>query len=149
MGLTEAIEELYTVFGDAPVPTEVDGCTHCCTTPEQLERLVTVHGRDLGAQEMRDFAFNAAGGTVGTDADLVYFLPRILEVMSSDIDGFEWTEVLMSKLPRLGIDGWSRERRGALSRLFVAMLDDIDDRCGGNEFDHWVCGHEVDKFFGD
>jgi len=78
--LKTAVAGLYRAFADVPRPVRVTGCTNCCISEEELERLVEVPRDQLIAGELQSYAYNVPD-TVGDEADFRYFLPRLLDLL--------------------------------------------------------------------
>jgi len=79
--LKTAVAGLYRAFADVLRPVRVTGCTNCCTSEEELERLVEVPRDQLIAGELQSYAYNVPD-TVGDEADFRYFLPRLLDLVA-------------------------------------------------------------------
>ncbi|WP_412026814.1 hypothetical protein [Deinococcus yunweiensis] len=87
--LLATLPALEAAFADVPRPTRVMGCTNCCISPEELEVLSTTARDDLDAEALSSYANNAMG-TVGSEADFRYFLPRLLQLAVTD--AFEYPD---------------------------------------------------------
>lgn len=82
MNLEQAIENLYAAFGNVPKPERIEGCP-CCTKPSELAALVQIPLRLLTENELDKYAHKALT-TIGTEQNLMYFTPRILELHAQD-----------------------------------------------------------------
>ena len=111
--MTEAVERLYSAFAHEPRPVRVEGCTNCCISEEELDMLVRFPREQLGAEDLRSYASNAAD-TVGAEADFRYFLPRLLEVASSG--ELEWPDHpwVVRRLRFVPWREWDRRERDAI-----------------------------------
>lgn len=84
-----AVQGLYTAFARVPRPEQVDRCTNCCISEEELVRLVEVSREELTAEELSAYASNAPD-TVGAEEDFRYFLPRLLDLAAQG--AFDWPD---------------------------------------------------------
>jgi hypothetical protein len=122
-----------------PAPRLVEGCS-CCTSPEELESLVTTPRQALSAEQLEFYASNALL-TVGGIEDLRHYWPRLAEL---SIAGELLTdaEIVFAK-PRHGDwRSWPSAEQEALSALTHAQLEALVSD-GGRLDDYavetWVC----------
>lgn len=76
---TDVLDEVYAAFADEPRPRRIEACHHC-ETPGSLDALTRRQVRELSAAELAPYAASAPL-TVGSWADLRWFLPRIWELL--------------------------------------------------------------------
>ncbi|MGY2896078.1 hypothetical protein [Deinococcus sp. UYEF24] len=101
--LAAAVRQLYVAFADEPRPSQVIGCTFCCCTEQELNRLVEVPREALTADELDAYSSSVLD-TIGTEADFKYFLPRIFELVAEgelQREGASW------KIRRLKNTAWT------------------------------------------
>ena len=86
--LRKAIADLYNVFEDYHLDSHVEGCP-CCVTKDDKKLIEAKVLRELTADDLNHFAFNAMT-TWGTVKDFKHFLPRLLELLAFD-KRFMWS----------------------------------------------------------
>jgi hypothetical protein len=136
--LKDAIDELYQAFARS-TPASVDGCSHC-TDKRELDRLVEKPLKELTAPELDDYAFSVLN-TIGSEEDLRYFWPRIVELAVSG-ELLSDLEVVFGKPDEAGWrEKWSARERAATERVAVAILENIaiNGTITFGEIDSWVC----------
>ena len=133
-----ALEEVYAAFGDVPKPRRLEGCP-CCISREELDRLLAKPLRSLSPDELSNYAQSALL-TVGTPADYIFFLPRILEVLVIQRDWWPSQEVVARAIYSAGFPDWPTVRREAVTDYFNATIDDaLTCENNGYDLDQWIC----------
>jgi hypothetical protein len=112
-----SIAKLYEVFGDYPLRPVVQGCDHC-VFPEDNDLIHSLALKRLGARELSKFSYKALT-TWGDADDLRHFLPRLLELVTTDetVGGID-TPILFGKLRYAGWRQWPEKEQEALLRFF-------------------------------
>lgn len=120
--LSQAIEELYLVFGSYRVGKHVTGCP-CCTSPEEEKQLVARPLRSLTGDDLGSYAMSALY-TWGSESDFKHFLPRILQLL---VQGAIWVDVqsVYAKLPYTRWDQWPAPEQSAIQRFTLAWFADL------------------------
>lgn len=137
--LDDAFANLYEAFADVQRPTRIDGCP-CCTTETELQVLTTTPRHELDSETLFQYSFNAVW-TVGTLEDLLWFLPRILEVDSEDLTQRGFThndiEVLGERVAMTNVDAWPAGRSAAFIDVLVSLIHAAG--LDGSRVDSLVC----------
>lgn len=110
-------DQLYRAFHRDHPPMEIDFCDHCLA-PAQIEPLLRTPLRQLTADNLNRYAWNALS-TAGEIDDFKYFLPRLLELFAADnLDFLAATRLL----PLLGAcsERWLVNERTALEGFLYA-----------------------------
>ena len=135
--LRAAIDALYAAFR-RPRPRVVEGCA-CCTDPAELRPLVEVPLRELTAEQLERYARSALL-TVGSEADLPYFWPRLVELLVREELSTEVEIVLQKPLKAKWRTCWSTEEQAATERLARAVMEEMSLReYDASDVDGWVC----------
>ncbi len=138
--LDEAIEDLYSAFGDTMRPYRLEG-RPCCRDDEVMKQMTIKDRRDLSPDELAQYARKAIS-TQGSVDDYLYFFPRIVEIMVNDPGWIDW-EVPFGKIGETEPSSWSSGRREGLESFFLKLLrhqmrlDHYDD--GGTVLDELIC----------
>lgn len=117
--LLATLPALEAAFADVPRPTRVTGCTNCCISPEELEVLSTTAREALGDEDLRFYVGNVPD-TVGSEADLRYFLPRVLELAAMDPFAFPDRPFVIRRLKHVP---WATAWTPAQGAAIHAYLD--------------------------
>lgn len=135
--LEQTIDRLYTVFADVPKPRRIDGCP-CCIEEKNIGVLLSSPLRLLTPDELSAYAASAFL-TVGTVADYLYFLPRILEI---SIRACWWPDIEVTGRAVAATEprSWSRSRRSALLGFLHAVIDGAVASGEHYQLDGWLCG---------
>lgn len=136
--LASAIENLYTAFGDVEKPTVIEACP-CCLTSEEIKTLLTKPLRELAPSEISSYSSDALF-TVGSVADYVYFLPRILDISINDEMWWPDIEVSAKKIKSLVQAGLNADKIFALSDFFDKAIEQILITGKYHRLDEWICG---------
>src|SRR5215469_2345641 len=114
-----AIRRLYAAFAARPRSPRLDFCDHCVSA-EDAEALVSLPLRDLGADLLRDFVFNAISWTWGEPDDVWYYLPRVLEfVVSGELGRYDVSGLFTAISTRWR--DWPSDQQDALARYLTAL----------------------------
>ncbi|MFC4453731.1 hypothetical protein [Deinococcus sonorensis] len=129
--LQGAVAALHRAFSDVPRPVHVTGCTNCCISEAELQRLVDVPREQLMADELQSYAYNVPD-TVGEEADFRYFLPRLLDLVAQgELQGLGAGWVIR-RLKYAPWTTWSSAQVQAIrGYLMVWWLDALSDPAGG------------------
>jgi len=113
----ESIEEIYHAFRRVPKRIKILGCTHCCTTEEELKALEK-GVREAPRHAVKTLAHNGIS-TVGNGLDYKYFLPRILHEFYLDFDFFNLCiDALTTRIQMAGFEDWRDvEKQATLTGL--------------------------------
>jgi hypothetical protein len=120
--LSAALNRLYVAFAHIPRPTAIEACSHCWTDRDTAALLAPVPLRDMTADMLRRYAAKALT-TVGTEADLRYFVPRLLDIACTT--GFDHPnlEILLDKLRLAEWARWGPAAQEAIRDLLLARRD--------------------------
>lgn len=141
--LNLAVEALYTAFADVPKPAVIEGCP-CCYEEKQVDVLLATPLREISPDLMARYAFSAFK-TIGSEADYLYLLPRILEISCTVRDWWPEVEITGQAMAETKPHGWRRDRRLALENLLAAKISQClaqpDDEADWNadELSAWLC----------
>ncbi len=136
--LKDAVERVYEAFRDVPKPTKMDGCP-CCIDAKKICILIAKPLRELTPDDLTNYA-SSAFLTVGGTEDYLYFLPRILEILATDLDWWPDPEVVTRAIETSGFCTWPLVRRDAVLGYFDAVIDDLLATDGsGWQLDSWIC----------
>jgi hypothetical protein len=117
-GLDAAVRRLYEAFAARPRDV-LDFCAHC-VSPHDAQSLVKTPLRDLDADLLRDFVFNAVSWTWGEPDDLWYYLPRVLEFVATGEFGRSDIKGMFSALSTRWRD-WPQDQQDALTDYLAAL----------------------------
>ena len=104
---TDTVEQLYAVFGNVPVPRQIDACP-CCLLDTEVAVLLTTPLRDLTPEQLTSYA-SSVTMTVGSVDDFRYFLPRILEIVATERSWWPDVEVVFGILHRAKWQQWDKK----------------------------------------
>lgn len=135
--LEAAVERLYQVFSVIPKPKSIKGCP-CCINDKEIGVLLRTPLRQLSPNDMSSYA-SSAFLTVGESADHLYFLPRILEVISTEPSWWPGPEVTARAILNAGPEAWTAEQRDAVHVYLLASVGKVIDDGQYLELDGWVC----------
>lgn len=145
MALEDAVEDLYRVFR-APTPTGIEACP-CCRDPADYRPL---HQRPLRLLTSDDLGSYTASAllTVGSEVDVRYFLPRILELSVLEPDGYPDVEIRLAKLGLMDWRTWPSKEREPLERFVREWLEALlaRDELDVRHLDALVCGAAMAGF---
>ena len=134
--LADSINVLYSAFGDVPKPRKIDGCP-CCIDTKNICALLSKPLRELTGGELASYS-SSAFLTVGEEADYFYFLPRIVEVASTEDGWYPDVEIIGRAIGETKPASWSFDRRQALlDVLHAALQRDLDEEVW--TADEWIC----------
>jgi hypothetical protein len=144
--LNAAVEALYAEFRE-PKPRTIEGCP-CCTNPEEVCTLLAKGLRELTPDELSNYG-SSLFLTMGDERDFPYFLPRLLDVATSQ-DWWPSPEVLLDKLTRARWEIWPKHRQEAVRRVidrwFADTIAEIESLvaeqfyAAGSHIDALLCG---------
>lgn len=135
---TQLIDALYSAFADVPRPRKIQYC-ECCLNSQEISTLLEKDLRELAPNELSSYASSALL-TVGDVADYFYFLPRILEILTSDEDWWPSQEVVGAAIAKTNIKDWPPKRRQALEAFFHEVIrSGISQDSGAWNLDAWIC----------
>jgi hypothetical protein len=119
----QAIEALYQAFSDQPKPLDIEGCIHCVSR-ELIEGMLSTPLRQITSAQIGEYASSVLN-TVGSDADYLYYLPRILELSATDIYWPTAIETNGKHIKQSTLEQWPVARKQALIAYFHAALDQL------------------------
>lgn len=142
--LSEAVENLYRAFEGYRRRANTEPCSHC-HTPEEEHRLHSKPLRNLTADDLKQYAFDALY-TWGNEHDFKHFLPRLLELaVALEDPGLDFVdpEALFRKLPFASWSTWPQTERNALSLFMNAMwraaLNSEPEELDWDGVAQWLC----------
>jgi hypothetical protein len=116
--LSAAIDGLYSAFASATLALPLRYCPHCYTKADAgyieftpLRQLTTLDATHI---------LGSVPHTLGTAADLNYFLPRLLETLA--YQGHYLEHVLPERIAVARSEGWTRDQLGAVLAFMRAYL---------------------------
>lgn len=136
--LHSAIEQVYAEFR-GPKPRAIEGCP-CCTDPTEVCVLLAKPLRDLTSRELSNYGASLFL-TMGDKQDFNYFLPRLLDVATTE-DWWPSPQVLLGKLELVHWKRWPERQQAAVKRVVdIWYADCLDaDRLDGADIDALLCG---------
>jgi hypothetical protein len=118
--LHDAIEALYAEFRVAK-PRTIEGCP-CCTDPKEVCMLLAKGLRDLTPDDLSNYGCSLFL-TMGDERDFPYFLPRLLDIATSQ-DWWPSPEVLLDKLKRGDWSSWPKRQQQAVRHVIDVWFSD-------------------------
>lgn len=118
--LDAAIDQLYQVFRHHPAPAHpLDVCLSCCVDPavEQALREWPLH--TLEARHFYQYNDSAKGPLQPAD-EVLYFLPRLLELLAQGAHLHHSTELYLDRLGRCDPQAFTAAERAAIAGLALA-----------------------------
>lgn len=134
--LQQSIESVYAAFQDVPRPVHIDGC---CIDDKGISILLSKPLRHLSPDDLTHYSASIFL-TVGDIPDFLYFLPRILEILSSDSHWWPDPEVVTKAIQTSEFDSWPQHRQKAVLDYFDSVLNNLlisGDDIGS--IDSWIC----------
>jgi len=120
-----------------PQPIKILGCTHCCTTEENLASL-SKGVREASSEAVQNLAYNAMS-TVGTAKEFKYFLPRILHEMYLDKVFSDLTiGKLTQDIKQAGYDVWVDDEKQAVQTGLVLIFEKHCGELSDIELIYWL-----------
>lgn len=113
--MPELIRELYRVFKPYRLGDDFTGCDHCVAEGAS-RRLAKFALQELTVPDVNHYAFKALT-TWGGERHFKHFLPRLLELASTDYLQFDFPEVLLGKLAYVRWSTWPAAERTAVHRF--------------------------------
>lgn len=140
MKLVSAIVDLYDAFCLHENPKSIDSCP-CCMNAKEICALVSKPLKQVSADELSKYAASVLL-TAGSERDLRYFFPRILEISIQDSSWWPDREVVLGKLALANWVNWtSREKAAITSAVAAAFESDLSNsRDPAWAIDSWICG---------
>ena len=135
--LENAIEDLYAAFSTVPKPQRIEGCP-CCINEKKIEVLLRKDLRELAPDDLSSYA-SSAFLTVGSVADYLYFLPRILEISALDTSWWPDVEITGRAIKNSDRAGWTHGQRQALDEFLAAVFEAVIQAGEGYQLDDWMC----------
>lgn len=118
--LVDAVEKIYALFR-VPKPRAIEGCP-CCTDLKEVCTLLAKDMRDLTPAELSNYGASLFL-TMGDEGDFPYFLPRLLDIATSE-DWWPSPEVLLDKLKRANWNGWPKREQQAVRHVIDVWFAD-------------------------
>lgn len=135
--LQPAIDDVYRAFAGVPRPRVIEGCP-CCIEGKEVDKLLTTPLREICAEDLASYAASAFL-TVGSTADYLFLLPRILEVSATEDAWWPDVEVTGRAMRDAQPERWQPAQRDAVQQLFAAVIDDAIEAAAFDKLDEWVC----------
>ena len=120
--LKKSIEQLYTTFSSYPFPSAIVGCP-CCVSDTDKAKIHNSQLRELSGDDLSRYAFKAMT-TWGDVKDFKYYLPRILELLSTT-DFIVDTFVVLGKLNYGKWTTWAMEEQAVIKQFLLAWWEDL------------------------
>ena len=139
--LQDAIEGLYAAFAKVRKPRHIEACP-CCQSSEEIAILLSKEVRSISADEISRYASSAIW-TVGTSADYLYFLPRILEIHSFYPDFIPIPESTAGQICRTSLQDWPAPRLQALENYVRQILNNALSPNSHHRIDSWMCAASI------
>lgn len=142
-----AVEALYEAFADVKKPQVIEGCP-CCYEGKQVDVLLSTPLREIGPDMMARYAFSAFK-TIGSLADYLYFLPRILEISSTLPLWWPEIEVTGRAVGQTRPQTWRPDRLLALEALLTAKVSECLEQsregisADAEELNSWLCAMDL------
>jgi hypothetical protein len=140
--LRRAVEDLYEDFSAYKLRRDTQACP-CCHTTYDEERLHKLPLRELKADDLRQFAYDALL-VWGSEDDFKHFLPRLFELEAEYGADFVDPEILLSKLRHGEWRYWPNPEQRAIERflrvLWFSVINRDPDDLSGIEIESWLCG---------
>lgn len=136
--LRQAIGSLYEAFKEVPKPGSIEACP-CCVDEKEVCVLLSKQLRELSPDDLSPYAA-AAFLTVGDVPDYLYFLPRILDISSTNDFWYPDPEVTGRAIRNTVPGTWPGRRLQALDGFLHALIAQFlhrDD--SGADIDAWIC----------
>jgi len=140
MKLLTAIDELYQAFSLNENPKSIDACT-CCMSANDICTLLSKPLKQVTADQLSGYASSVLL-TVGSERDLRYFFPRILEISIQDSSWWPDRAVVLGKLPLANWNNWPVKEKVAITTAVAAAFEsDISNsKDAAWDVDSWICG---------
>ena len=136
--LQAAIESVYHAFSEVVRPHSIIGCP-CCLNDKQICVLLSKPLRILSPDDLTDYAASVLL-TVGTGEDFLYFLPRILEILTTDSGWWPNPEVVLRRMKDASFHEWPEDRQLSVSKYFKEIISELLSHEGeGYALDSWIC----------
>jgi len=118
------IKDLYAAFDKVRRTYNIDGCTHCCISEEELADLA--NGRHKASSAAISSLAHNAMSTVGDEDAFRYFLPRILDEMIKDLDFWHLcADAFTCRIKDAGFDEWTENEKEQTVRALKTIFDKI------------------------
>jgi hypothetical protein len=142
--LDAAIERLYSVFQNYPLPATTNPCL-CCHSIEEERPLYSRPLRNLGPEDLLQYS-NDALLTWGGVNEFRHFLPRIFQLaVSAETSGLADGEIIFGKLYHGEWRTWPREEQEMIETFLLAVWQAAlaeppsEDLNLGPEVETWLC----------
>lgn len=122
--MSAVIADAYKVFGRYRAPgLPLDACT-CCMDPELQDQMRKLPLRKLTRQHFYEYNC-AAKGLVQPVSEILYFLPRLLELIALGEEVHHSTELYLDRIGRCPPDAFSEAERALLNRFALTCFADL------------------------
>lgn len=142
--LQKAIAGLYEAFACEPKPTAIDGCP-CCIDQELVKVLLSKPLRSLTTDELSEYVLSLCP-TIGSESDLRYFLPRILEILATE-EGWpspqiEWPgpQIVGKAIAESNWSQYTEVQQNSIHLFLREILLGLIQAKDGWAIDGWICG---------
>lgn len=135
--LQAVITEAYRLFGRHEAPRGLDACTYCCMSPELEREMCRQPLRSLTAKHFYEYN-TAAKSSVQPADEILYLLPRMLELTAEGADLHHSNELAFDRLGRCPPGSLSDAERALVDRFalshFAQALADTTRSCTDDVF---------------
>jgi hypothetical protein len=135
--LEKSIRRLYLEFADVPRPDHIDGCP-CCIDDKNVSNLLNTKLAEISQEDLSPYA-ESAFLTVGSLADYLYFLPRILELTAKEDHFWPDPEITGRSIATAKLESWPAARREALLEFLEAVIELAIKDGKSHQIDQWMC----------
>lgn len=140
--LKKSIETLYITFSIYPFPSAIIGCP-CCVSDTDKAKIHNKQIRQLSEDDLSRYTFKAMT-TWGNENDFKYYLPRILELLSTT-DFIVDTFIVLGKLNYGKWTTWTIDEQLVIKQFLLAWWEDMIKNKSYFDQDTFV---EIYKFLG-
>lgn len=148
--LHAAVDAAYAAFQHHRAPTQMlDVCTACCMDEAREREMRRLPLRQVTARHFYEYNTSAKSSEQPAD-ELLYFLPRMLELLARGAELHHSTELHLDRLGNCSADALSVRERGAVDAFALAFFreglgcarEDASPFGGSNAFDILLMFHK-------
>ncbi|GKT25369.1 hypothetical protein [Acidovorax sp. SUPP3334] len=119
--LRSAVEAAYAAFQRHRAPQTLDVCTGCCMDVALEREMRSLPLRKITAHHFYEYN-SSAKSSVQPPEELLYLLPRLLELLAQGEELHHSTELYLDRLGRCPADALSRQERAAVDAFALAFF---------------------------